>query len=65
VYRPDVHLAVGHHLGDPHALRPGVGKIQFGGELLLEQIQMFRSRHRPDQHVQLVDRVRITLGQCA
>ena len=57
--------AVLDHLRDADALRSGVGEVELCGDPLLEQVEMFRPRHRRDQHVQAVDLAGIALGQRA
>ena len=61
----DADLAVLHHLRDADTLGSGVGEVELCGDLLLEQVEMFRPRHRRDQHVQAVDLAGIALGQRA
>ena len=52
-------------LGDPHTLRSGIGQIEFGGDAALEQVEVFGARHRRDQHVQVVEPLRVAVGQRA
>jgi hypothetical protein len=42
-----------------------VCEVERCGDLLLEQVEMFRTRYRRDQHVQAVDLAGIALGQRA
>ncbi len=61
--RAQFQLARFDQVGDAHALRPGIGKIELAGDTALEDVQMRRQREVRLHDMQVVDPRRIYLGQ--
>jgi hypothetical protein len=61
----DPQLTVLQELRHPQALGPGVGEVNPRGDAVLEQVKVIRAADAGDEHVQVVDLLRVHRCQAA